>query len=127
MLEVIKTDFERTVSVTQAEEKDAQEKFVDFDRVSQADMASKTTKLELDQEDLETTKAGIKTAYDDLQTAIDLMDLSVKRLEALQPTCTDFGMPYEVRVEKRKKEIEALKSALCILDPEGVEESCGGA
>jgi hypothetical protein len=34
-------------------------------------------------------------------------------------------MSYEGRVQKREEEIDALKTALCQLDPEGVEAECG--
>jgi hypothetical protein len=37
----------------------------------------------------------------------------------------DSGVSYEERVQKREEEIDALKTALCQLDPEGVEAECG--
>ena len=52
------------------------------------------------------------------------MDDALRALEALQPTCVDTGMSYQERVDKRNEELAALKKALCILDPEGVEKTC---
>jgi len=125
MLEVIKTDFQRTVSKTTAFEKESLESFVEFDRVSKADIKSKTTKKELNEEDLATETSKVAAAFDDLKSEMNLVDAAVKQLEALKPACTDFGMSYEDRVAKREQEIEALKKALCILVPEGgSEEGC---
>merc|ERR1719188_572768 len=110
MLEVIITDFERTLRVTKAAEAKAHADFVLFDRASKADISGKEMKKELDEQDL--------------QTAMDLLDAALKKLEGLKPTCIDTGMSYEERVAKREEEIAALKKALCILDEDGVEPSC---
>jgi len=124
MLEVIKSDFDRTVRHTTESEAKAHADFVEFDRESKADMSGKETKKKLDEEDLETTKTKIKTTITDLTTAQDLLDSALKVIEDLKPTCIDTGMSYEDRVAKREEEITALKKALCILDPEGKEEEC---
>eukprot|EP00929_Paragymnodinium_shiwhaense_P049292 TRINITY_DN24871_c0_g1_i1.p1 TRINITY_DN24871_c0_g1~~TRINITY_DN24871_c0_g1_i1.p1 ORF type:complete len:727 (-),score=293.57 TRINITY_DN24871_c0_g1_i1:126-2258(-) len=123
-LEVIKTDFERTISTTKSAEKTAAADFVEFDRTSKADIGSKETKVTLDQEDLETTNNSIAQGHSDLQSQMNLLDSALKTLEELKPTCTDLTMPYEERVAKREEEIEALKKALCILDKDGVEAEC---
>jgi chromosome segregation ATPase len=124
MLEVIHSDFDRTVRVTTAAEKKSHEEFTKFDRTSKADIASKTTKKDLDTEDLQTTDNSIDTKMEDLQTAVDLLDGALERLEELKPTCIDSGMSYAKRVEKREEEMAALKNALCILDTNNVESEC---
>merc|ERR1719277_2003474 len=124
MLEVIKSDFDRTDRTTEAAEAKAHADFVEFDRASRADISGKETKKALDEEDLETTRNNIKSKMSDLKTAQNLLDAALKVVEALKPTCIDTGMSYEERVQKREEEIVALKKALCILDPEGVEEQC---
>jgi len=73
---------------------------------------------------LATTLTTIEQKMTDMQTAQDLLDAALKVIEGLKPTCIDTGMSYEERVAKREEEIAALKKALCILDPEGVEEQC---
>ena len=109
LLEVIVSDFERTIKNTSsAEEAKEAAEFVEFDRTSKADIGGKETKTELDEQDLETTKTTIKEKMEDMQTNMDLVD---KALEEL-----DTGMSYEERVEKREEEIAALKKALCILE-----------
>jgi len=124
ILEVIKSDFERTIRTTEASESKADAEFVEFDRASKADVAGKETKKVLSEQDLKTTKAGIEQTTSDMQETMKLLDDALKTLEALQPTCVDTGMSYEERKQKRETEIKALKNALCILDTEKVEEQC---
>merc|ERR1719198_2429136 len=126
MLEVIQTDFERTLRVTEASEKKSHEEFTKFDRASKSDIAGKETKLNLDEEDLTTTDNTITQKMSDLQTNMNLLDSALERLEELKPMCIDSGMSYAKRVEKREEEMEALKRALCILDTNNVEEECPG-
>merc|ERR1719326_1798193 len=124
LLEVIVSDFERTIKTTTAEEEKEAAEFVEFDRTSKADIGGKTTKTELNDQDLETTKTSITEKSKDMQTNMDLVDKALEELEELKPLCIDTGMSYEERVEKREEEIDALKRALCILDTDGVEPEC---
>jgi len=124
MLEVIHTDFDRTVRHTEAAEKKAQEEFVEFDRTSRADISGKETKKKLDEEDLETTDNTIAQKMADLQTAVGLLDDALKTIEGLKPMCIDTGMSYADRVAKREEEVAALRRALCILDTEDQEPDC---
>jgi len=124
LLEVIVTDFQRTVTNTQAQEDQEQAEFIKFDRTSKADIGGKETKTELNEQDLAATETSITEKMKDLQTNQDLVDKALEELEELKPMCIDTGMSYEERVEKREEEIEALKGALCQLDAEGVEPSC---
>jgi len=124
MLEVIKSDFDRTIRHTTDAEAKAHADFVEFDRESRSDTSGKETKKKLDEEDLATTLTSIEQKMTDMQTAQDLLDSALKIIEGLKPTCIDTGMSYEERVAKRQEEIKALKAALCILDTEGVEEDC---
>jgi len=126
LLEVIVSDFERTIKNTNIEEAEASAEFVEFDRTSKADIGGKETKTELDTQDLETTKTSIKEKMKDMQTNMDLVDKALEELEELKPVCIDTGMSYEERVEKREEEIDALKKALCQLDTDGVEADCKG-
>lgn len=124
LLEVIQSDFQRTLSTTEAAEKKAQAEFVKFERTSKADIGGKETKLELDTEDLATTDTNIEKFMKDMQDNQKAVDQSLAELEDLKPMCIDTGMSYEERVEKREEEIVALKKAVCMLDPEDVEPDC---
>lgn len=126
LLEVIESDFDRTVRVTTQEEAEAQAAFVLYDRNARSDISAKDQKRELDEEDLETTRNNIASKMSDLQTAQDLLDAALQELEALKPTCIDTGMSFDERTAKRQEELTALKSALCILDTDGVEPRCQG-
>jgi len=124
LLEVIVSDFERTIKNTGASEEQEAAEFVEFDRTSKADIGGKETKTELDQEDLETTETKLAEKMKDMQTNMDLVDKALEELEELKPVCIDTGMSYEERVEKREEEIQALHNALCILDTDNVEAEC---
>jgi hypothetical protein len=124
LLEVIKTDFEHTISVTEAQEKQQAEDYVAFDRAMQADTGAKETKHELDTADLETTKLSLESKTAEMKSNQDLLDEALKEIEELKPTCIDNVMSYADRVAKREEEIAALKKALCQLDGEGVEAEC---
>lgn len=126
MLEVIKTDFERTIMHTTASEEEAHKEFIEFERVSKTDISGKTKKEELDTQDLNTTLATIVEKMSALTTAQGLLDAALKRLTHLKPMCTDFGQSYSDRVAKREEEILALKKAICALEPDdpSVEPQC---
>jgi len=124
LLEVIKTDFEHTIEITTETEKTQASDFVKFDRTTKADIGGKSTKKKLDEEDLATTKASLEQKTKDMKSNMDLVDASLMELEELAPTCVDNVQSYEDRVAKREEEIAALKTALCQLDAEGVEEEC---
>merc|ERR1719265_2668615 len=124
MLEVIISDFERTVKVTTKSEKTAHKEFTKFDRTTKASIASKETTKTNDEFALKETDALIVENMDDLQKEQTMLDDTLKTLEELNGSCVDTGMSYEDRVAKRKDEIEALKKAMCQLDGEGVEPDC---
>jgi len=124
LLETIASDFDRTLRKTEEAENTAHRDFVEFNQAAQSSIAGKTTKKELDEQDLKTTKMSIKQKTGDLQTAVDLLDSALKELEQLKPTCIDTGMSFSERVKKRKEEMAALQKALCILDDDKVEKEC---
>eukprot|EP00928_Gymnodinium_smaydae_P038660 TRINITY_DN26618_c0_g1_i1.p1 TRINITY_DN26618_c0_g1~~TRINITY_DN26618_c0_g1_i1.p1 ORF type:complete len:705 (+),score=183.75 TRINITY_DN26618_c0_g1_i1:39-2153(+) len=124
LLEVIKSDFERTLKQTEEAEKEAAAEYVEFDRASRASEGGKAKKLELDTEDLSTVNSNIETKKADLQSAMNLLDAALKEIEELKPACIDNVMSYADRVQKREEEMAALKKALCILDTDGVEDEC---
>jgi len=117
MLEVIKSDFDRTIRVTTETEKQDHADFIELSRSLKVDIGGKETKKQLDEEDLATTKSTIESKMEDLKTAQSLLDGALKVLEGLKPTCIDTGMSYEERVAKREEEIKALEEALKILAP----------
>jgi len=124
LLETIQSDFDRTLRNTEASEAAAHRSYVKFMQGSTSSIAAKSTKKELDEQDLKSTRTSIKKSMADLESNVDLLDDALKELETLKPTCMDTGMSYKERVEKREQEMEALKNALCMLDADKVEAEC---
>merc|ERR1719335_711641 len=104
MLDVIISDFERTIKVTTKAEKASHREFVESD--------------------LKSTDANIVASMDDLAKHQEMLDDVLKEPEDLKPACVDTGMSYADRVQKRKDEIDALKKPLCELDADKVEDEC---
>jgi len=124
LLETISSDFDRTIRTTEASEAASHRAFVEFNQASLSSISGKSTKQELDEEDLATTDTNIEQTTEDMQTAVDLLDGALKELEELKPTCMDTGMSYSERVAKREEEMQALRKALCQLDEDKVETEC---
>jgi len=124
MLEVIASDFERSIKQTGDQEDESHRSHVAFDRESKGSISTKETAKSQAESDLKETKIAIKEAMSDLEESQKLLDDNLKAIEELKPACIDTGMSYEERVAKREEEIKALGTALCQLDVEGVEADC---
>merc|ERR1719327_1491712 len=124
MLDVIISDFERTIKVTTEDEAQAQREFVEFERTTKTTISSKDTQKINAESSLKATENQIVEDMSTMEKTQKMLDDTLKELEDLKPTCVDTGMSYEERVQKRKDEIDALKKALCELDPEKVETEC---
>jgi chromosome segregation ATPase len=127
MLEVIKSDFARTIKETEKAEKEAETEFIEFERTTKVSISTKTTTKTANQAEKAATVTEISDALTDMREEQSLLDKALQELEELRPACIDTGMSYEERVARREQEIEALNEALCILDSEGAvqtEPSC---
>jgi len=123
MLEVISSDFARTIKLTSAAEKAAAKEFLEFETETKSSLGVKTnTKSAKDNELTDTIDdlANDKTSMEEDQA---LLDKAIQELIELEPACFPKAEPYEVRVAKREQEIESLKTALCTLDKEGPEQT----
>jgi chromosome segregation ATPase len=125
MLDVIKSDFARSISETTAAEEQAQRDFIEFERETKSSIAAKTNALEHTDRELTETEDKLATAEDDIRTQQGMLDAAVETWEKLIPGCVaDPGMSYEERVQRRNAEVQALKDAYCILGNE--EAGCSG-
>lgn len=130
MLDVIKSDFDRTISETQKAEAEAAADHLDFMTKSGMSLAEKEMALKQKTTQKEDAKEKIGVANDNLDSASATLDVSIKELLELQPVCVDTGMSYEERVARREDEIESLKKADCILTayaqygPDGLSDAC---
>merc|ERR1719473_262296 len=130
MLDVIKSDFERTISMTEKAEAEAAADNLEFMTKSGMSLAEKTMAEKQKTTQNEDAKDKISVANDGLDSQSSTLSESIKELMELKPVCVDTGMSYEERVARREDEIESLKKALCILTayaeygPDGLSDAC---
>jgi len=118
MIEVIASDFARLETDTAAAEEQAQTEYDTFmgdsttDKAKkQADIDSKTSKKQSQEQTLQEKKTDLDTTSKELSAAMEYY-------EKLKPSCVDAGVSYEDRVARRKEEILSLQEALRILSGE---------
>jgi len=119
MMDVIKSDFERTISETEKQEKQANREFLEFETTTKVSLGTKKVGKSAKEAELTETKADLVEAKDSMMEKQGALDKTIQELTELQPACVDTGMSYQERVAKREAEIESLKQALCILGTEG--------
>merc|ERR1719162_1485332 len=114
MMEVIQSDFERTISETKSAEAASQKEHLEFSTESGKSLAEKNMakkeKIALKDE----TDANFNDAEDDMTSQTKILVTSIKELIELKAACIDTGMSYADRVAMREQEIASLKKALCI-------------
>jgi len=124
MLDVIISDFDRTLRVVTEAEQEANKMFVEYERASKMSIITKETGKSQSDMDLKETNQNLNDSMEALSQHQKMLDDALKELEDLQPACVDTGMSYAEKVAKREQEIDALKKAMCELDSEGVESDC---
>merc|ERR1719310_1762877 len=123
MLDVIKSDFVRTIKETEKTEKAAAKEFMEFETTTKVSLGTKTVAKNANEGELTEVNASIDEDNTSLTDEQSLLDKSIQEIIELQPACVETGMSYEDRVAKREQEIESLKEALCTLDKEGPEQT----
>merc|ERR1719456_725067 len=116
MLDVIKSDFVRTIKETEKAEKAAAKEFMEFETTTKVSLGTKKVAKSAKEGELTEVNSSIDEDNTSLGEEQSLLDKAVQEIIELQPACVDTGMSYEERVAKREQEIEALKEALCTLD-----------
>jgi len=130
MMEVIQSDFERTISETQKAEAQAQKDHLDFTTETQMSLAEKNMAKKEKTSLKDETDANFADAEDSLNSQTKILTTSIKELIELKAACIDTGMSYADRVGMREQEIASLKKALCILGayaeygPDGLADAC---
>jgi len=130
MLDVIKSDFERTVKETNKAEKTNEKEYQNFMTESGKSLAEKNMAHEQKTKQKDNAIEEYDSADEDIQSQTAILRISIRELLELKPTCVDTGMSYEERVARREDEIESLKKALCTLNaseemgPEGAGAIC---
>merc|ERR1740121_2140665 len=116
MLEVIKSDFERTVAETEKAEEEAEQAHLAFMTETGKSLAQKEVAEEERTKQKDEAVEKLSADQEDLDSQTTLLQAKITELIELHATCIDTGMSYEERVAKREEEIASLKKALCILE-----------
>jgi len=116
LLEVIQSDFERTVTATEQEEETAQGAFDLFEKDIKEDNDEKNTAVKTKQGTVASIEDELVEQTEDKESAAKLKEDAKNELKALKPMCVEGEETYAERVGKRQKEIAALKEAMVILD-----------
>jgi len=114
MMDVIKSDFERTIKVTETAEEDADDEYRNFMTETGKSLAEKEVATEEKTKQKDNAEERYGECQDTMISETDKLKTAISELLELQPTCIDTGMSYADRVAAREDEIEALKKALCI-------------
>jgi len=115
LLEVIQSDFERTIKKTSGEEEKAAEEHEKFEEDTKASIDEKGQNKKQAEEDKKQAEADLIEYKDELLAAQQQLQDAKDELEKLKPLCVDTGESWEEKRARQKEEIEALKEALAIL------------
>mmetsp|Transcript_70899 Transcript_70899/g.129732 ORF Transcript_70899/g.129732 Transcript_70899/m.129732 type:complete len:703 (-) Transcript_70899:85-2193(-) len=119
MLEVVKADFERTITETEAYEAAAKQTLLELDTSVSSSVAAKTTAITERDKSLSDTRLEDSTNRDQLKIDSDALGATMISIGELDKACIITGDTAEERKIKREEEIEALKDALQILEDHG--------
>jgi len=116
LLEVILSDFERTIDKVTEEEKLSADAFDKLKKDTEKSIDEKK-KSQKEKEDLvKTLEADILELEDSLDEQKKLLEKAMTALADLETQCVAGEETYEERVAKREAEIDSLKKALDILE-----------
>jgi len=116
LLEVILSDFTRTIETTTQQEKTNQGAFETFESDIKADNDAKDADIKTKEGRIADIEDELVDQEEDKEDATTLKDDAIANLKKLKPMCVEGEETYAQRVAKRQKEIAALKEAMVILD-----------
>jgi len=116
LLEVILSDFDRTVTAVQQEEKEADATFGSFKTETKKGIKSKNASKKAKETRVTTIEDDLIELEGKLGDEKLLLNSAHETLSKLQEKCVQGEETYAERVAKRRQEIEALKSALDIFE-----------
>jgi len=121
ILQVIESDFMRSIEMAETAEKDSYTQYAAFDKEAKASLKEKERGLDNAKDDLKIASSDLVATLNKLKDNQKLLDMSLQTLETLRPACVDTGMSWEEKVARRNAEIDALKDALAVFeDPNGL-------
>jgi len=116
LLDVILSDFERTVDTTEDTEDTAQSSFEAFEADTKTDNEDKEDEIDTKEGRISDIDDELVETEEDKDDATKLKENALTELKKLKPMCVEGEETYAQRVAKREKEIEALKDAQQMLD-----------
>merc|ERR1719329_1012820 len=116
LLEVILSDFTRTIETTTQQEKTNQNAFETFEADIKADNLAKEGDIKTKEGRIADIEDELVDQEEDKADATTLKEDAIADLKKLKPLCVEGEETYAQRVAKRQKEIAALKEAMVILD-----------
>jgi len=116
LLEVISSDFKRTVTETEKAEAEAAEDHDVFMTESDKSLAEKEKAKKEKTKQKDDVLEKLSDNGESLKAQVKLVTTAVKELLELKDACELTSDTWDERVAKREEEIKALKQALCILD-----------
>lgn len=117
MLEVIQSDFERTVSETEKTEDEQAAAFLEFETTTKSSLAEKNNAKDNYNTELTATKDSISNDTETMANDQHSFDNSIAELIKLDDACNKGNtMSFEERTAAREAEIAALKDAYSTLD-----------
>ena len=116
LLDVILSDFTRTIETTNGEESAAESTFETYEQDTKDDNAAKDADVTTKNNRIAEIKDELVDETEDKDDATTKIAEAKKELQKLKPLCIEGEETYAQRVAKREKEIEALKEAMTLLD-----------
>merc|ERR1719428_2646875 len=115
-LEVIKSDFERTISTTESDEDAADDAYKTLKSETEASIDEKDGLIADKRGEITDENTKLSDAQVDLKEHHALKADAMDELAKLKPACVDTGSTYSQRVAQREQEIESLKNAYIIMN-----------
>jgi len=116
LLDVILSDFERTIETTEDSEATAQASFDQFEADTKADNEDKENQIDTKEKRIADIEDELVETEEDKEDASTLKKNAIAELKKLKPMCVEGEETYEERVAKREKEIQSLKDAMQMLN-----------
>jgi len=115
-LQVIQSDFERTIQQTNDDESAGESDFQTYKSDTESSISEKQDLVRDKRGEVVNEKGTLADANVDLKEHYALKAEALDELAKLKPACVSTGSSYAERVMRREQEIESLKNAYVILN-----------
>lgn len=116
LLNIILSDFDRTLLKVKTDEGAAQQSFDDFKKENEGDTNIKAGSVDSKNTEITGINDDVVNLEDALESAQGEHKAALATIASLHSMCVEAEETYEERVAKRNKEVEALKEAHGILE-----------